>query len=436
MDHPAGLPFLPPPGGSPEECCPFDIDGIRRQFPILSRTVHGKPLVYLDNAATTQKPRAVIDALVDYYENHNANVHRGIHTLGEEATTAYESARATAGRFVGVADASRVIFTRNTTESLNLLAWAWARRRLTHGDVILTTVMEHHSNIVPWQLVARDTGAVVEYVPVTPEGLLDRDAFRRMISPRVKIFTVVHASNVVGTINPVAELIRELRDVVPDALCIVDATQTVPQMPVSFAALGCDALAYSSHKTYGPTGIGVLVGSAHLCDGMGPFLGGGEMIEKVTLEGSTFAKSPHRFEAGTPNIADAVGLAAALDYLSSIGMERIRTHAVCQVRYALERMTASLPSLRILGPLDAEQRVALVSFVDRDVHPHDLATILDRDGVAVRAGHHCAMPLSRALSVAASARASFGLYNTRTEADLLVGAIRHAREYLGHVVRA
>ncbi len=419
-----------------EDCgCPFDVAGIREQFPILARQVRGMPLVYLDNAATTQKPRAVIDALVDYYENHNANVHRGIHTLAEEATAMYERARGLAGQFVGVDDPSRVVFTRNTTESLNLLAWAWGRRRLTHGDIVLTTVMEHHSNIVPWQLVARDTGAEVRYVPVTPDGVLDLDAFRKELSPRVKIFTLVHGSNVVGTINPVAALIREVREASPDVLTIVDATQTVPQMPVSFDALGCDALAYSGHKTYGPTGIGVLIGTAKLVQEMGPFLGGGEMIERVTLEGTTYAKPPHRFEAGTPNIADAIGLGAAITYLTGIGMENIRQHGICQTDYALRRL-AEIPSLRVFGPKNAEDRVALVAFVDRDVHPHDLATILDRQGVAIRAGHHCAMPLSRCLDIPASARASFGAYNTLPEIDNLVFAIRHAREFLGHVVRA
>ncbi len=423
------------PAPQNEECCPFDIARIRREFPILTREVNGKPLVYLDNAATTQKPRAVIEALVDYYERHNANVHRGVHALAEEATEMYEDARAECGRFVNVHQPRRVIFTRNTTESLNLMAFAWARPRVGPGDVILSTAMEHHSNIVPWQMVSKETGATLAFVPVTPEGTLDQEAFRRLLSPAVKIFTVVHGSNVVGTINPVAQMIRELRAAAPGAIAIVDATQTVPQMPVSFDELGCDALAYSGHKTYGPTGIGVLVGTEALVEEMGPFLGGGEMIERVSLQGSTYAKAPHRFEAGTPNIADAVGLAAALRYLSRYGMDRIRNHGVCLTEAVLEKLCA-VPSVRILGPTRAEDRVSLVAFVDRDVHPHDLATILDRDGVAIRAGHHCAMPLGREMNVVASARASFGIYNTRVEADLLVGAILHAREYLGHAVRA
>ena len=427
---------LPNLSRTPEECgCEFDIARVRKDFPILTREVHGKPLVYLDNAATTQKPRAVIDALTNYYLLHNANVHRGIHTLAEEATELYEGARTKAGRFVGVDEPERIVFTRNTTEGLNLLAYAWARRTLRRGDAILTTVMEHHSNFVPWQMIAAETGAELRVAPITPEGRIDREAFRRLLDRRIKIFTVIHASNVVGTINPVAELIAEVRAAAPEALCFVDATQTVPQMPVSFGALGCDALTYSSHKIYGPTGIGVLARSPGLASERGPVLGGGEMIERVTIEKTTYAKSPHRFEAGTPNIADAVALGAALDYLTALGMDKVRFHGFCQVEYALEKLR-KIPSLRILGPLDPQERVALVAFVDEDVHPHDLATILDRDGVAVRAGHHCAMPLSRALGVSASARASFGVYNTRVEVDILAAAINHAREYMGHVVRA
>jgi cysteine desulfurase/selenocysteine lyase len=418
------------PAPQNEECCPFDVQRIRREFPILSREVRGKPLVYLDNAATTQKPRVVIEALVDYYERHNANVHRGAHTLAEEATEMYEDARAECGRFVNVHQPKRVIFTRNTTESLNLMAYAWARPRVGPGDVILSTAMEHHSNIVPWQLIAKETGATLAFVPVTPGGTLDVEAYRRLLSPAVKIFTVVHGSNVVGTINPVAEMIRELRAAAPEATAIVDATQTVPQLPVSFDELGCDALAYSGHKTYGPTGIGVLIGSEALVEEMGPFLGGGEMIERVTLQGSTFAKPPHRFEAGTPNIADAVGLAAALRYLSKYGMDRIRHHGICLTEAVLAKL-AAIPSVRVLGPTNAEERVALVAFADRDVHPHDLATILDRDGVAIRAGHHCAMPVMEFYGVAATARASFGLYNTEQDIDVLMDGIRQVIEVFG-----
>lgn len=424
------------PAGGPEDCgCPFDVRGIRRDFPILSRQIHGRSLVYLDNAATTQKPRAVIEALVEYYERHNANVHRGAHALGEEATDLYEKARLAAGGIVGVTAPERVVFTRNTTELINLLAWAWARRRLGRGDEILATVMEHHSNLVPWQMVAKETGATVKYVPITAEGVLDQEAFRKLLSPRIRVFTVIHGSNVVGTINPVAEMIRQVSEVAPAAVCIVDATQTVPQMPVSFAELGCDALAYSGHKIYGPTGIGVLVATTRLLAETEPFLGGGEMIEKVTLEGTTFAPPPRRFEAGTPNIADAVGLAAALEYLQKIGLAAVRQHGICQTKYALERLSA-VQGLRILGPRDPEQRVALVAFVDPEVHPHDQATILDRHGVAIRAGHHCAMPLAHALGVAASARASFGVYNTRSEVDLLTAGILQAREVMSRAVRA
>ncbi|MBP7149239.1 MAG: aminotransferase class V-fold PLP-dependent enzyme, partial [Acidobacteria bacterium] len=320
----------------------FDPGRIRADFPILQREIHGKPLVYLDNAATTQKPRHVIQALVEFYERYNANVHRGIHRLAEEATGLYEAARERVAVFLGVKP-NQVVFTRNATESLNLMAYAWARRRLGRGDVILLTEMEHHSNLVPWQLVAAETGAAVRHVPVTAEGLLDREAFARLIGPEVKIFSLIHASNVLGTINPVEELIADARRAAPGVTTIVDATQTLPQMPVRFRELGCDALAFSGHKMYGPTGIGVLVGSEGLLSEMGPFLGGGEMIERVTLEGTTYALPPHRFEAGTPNFADAVALGATVEYLDSIGMARIREHGVCLVEYALPRL-AEVPS--------------------------------------------------------------------------------------------
>jgi cysteine desulfurase/selenocysteine lyase len=425
----ASLP-RPKPVESADFCPILDVSRIRRDFPILGRTVHGRPLVYLDNAATTQKPRVVTAALTDFYENHNANVHRGIHTLAEESTVAYEEARRHVAEFVG-ADPRQVVFTRNTTESLNLVAQAWARPRLGRGDVILLTEMEHHSNLVPWQLVAEQTGAELRFIPITDEGILDLDRLADLVTPNVKVLAFVHASNVVGTINPVAEIVDYARSVAPDVATIVDAAQSVPHMPVSFPELRCDAMAFSGHKMYGPTGVGVLVARNDMLTACGPFLGGGEMIEQVTLERSTFAPPPMRFEAGTPNVADAVGLRAAIEYLESFGMDRLWEHTKCLAAYAMERLS-ELPFIRTFGPRGDGTRSALVTFVDEDVHPHDLATILDRDGIAIRAGHHCAMPLSKRLGVPSSARASFGLYNTREEIDHLVESIRRARKYLGY----
>lgn len=423
----------PEPGRTCREECPreFRAADVAVHFPILRRLVHGRPLVYLDNAATTQKPRQVIQALVDFYEQHNANVHRGVHALGEEATALYEGARARVARFLGGLKAGQVVFTRNTTESLNLLAQGLARRRLRPGEAILLTEMEHHSNLVPWQLVAQETGAALRFIPVTPEGRLDLDALPGLLDGRLRFFSVIHASNVLGTINPVAELIARVRQASPRVVTIVDATQTVPQMPVDFSALGADALVFSSHKTYGPTGIGVLAAREELLDEMPPFLGGGEMIERVGLESSTFAGPPARFEAGTPNFADAAGLAAALDFLDGLGRERIRDHSACITEYALDRL-GEIPSLRIFGPRRADDRVGLVAFEDRDIHPHDLATVLDREGIAVRAGHHCAQPLARKLGVASTTRASFAVYNTRSEVDRLAEALIRAREFFGH----
>jgi len=410
----------------------FDAARIRADFPVLTRLVHGRPIVYLDNAATTQKPRHTIAALVEYYERHNANVHRGIHTLAEEATDLYEQARRRVAAFVGAFRPQDVVFTRNATEGLNLVANAWGRAHLRPGDEVLISEMEHHSNIVPWQLLEAERGIVLRWAPIDDDGRIDRDGFRRLLSPRTRVVSLIHASNVLGTINPVRELFDEARQVRSDVLTMLDATQTAPQLPLSVADLGADAIVFSAHKMYGPTGIGALVINEALAEAMPPFLGGGEMIETVTQEGSTFAPAPHRYEAGTPNIADAVGFGATVEYLDLIGMQAVRVHAECLVEYALARL-AEIPSLTVFGPKRAADRVSLVSFFDRDVHPHDLATILDRQGIAVRAGHHCAMPLTRRLGVPATARASFGIYNTRDEVDLLVQAIRHAREYLGHV---
>lgn len=428
-NRPGPLP-LPTPAAAREFCPILDIERIRRDFPILQRTVHGRPLVYLDNAATTQKPRVVIQAMVEYYERSNANVHRGMHALAEEATVAYEDARKTVARFVGGVDPSQIVFTRNTTESLNLIAFAWARQRIERGDVILLTEMEHHSNLVPWQMVAEERGAELRFIPIDDEGRLDERALDSVLSPRIRVFSLVHASNVLGTINPVARLAGAVRSVAPQAKVFLDAAQSVPHLPVDFSALACDAMAFSAHKMYGPMGVGVLVGSRDFVEQCAPFLGGGEMIDTVTYQRSTYAASPARFEAGTPNVADAIALGAAVSYLESFGMDRVWEHTRCLATYAHHRL-ADLPSIRTFGPRGEGTRSALVSFVDADVHPHDLAMFLDRDGIAVRAGHHCAMPLAERLGIHASARASFGIYNTREEIDHLVESIRRARRYLG-----
>ncbi len=418
------------PGTSPDSSG-LDVARIRSEFPILERTIHGKPLVYLDNAATTQKPRSVIDAQSGYYEQNNANVHRGVYTLASEATDAYEAARATLATFLGGVEPEQIVFTRSTTESLNLVAYAWARRHLIPGDVVLLSEMEHHSNIVPWQILAKEVGAVVRYIPVTPDGTLCMESFRKLLTEEIRVLSIVHASNVLGTINPVKELVREVKKVAPKALTVVDAAQSVPHMKVDFPAMGCDFLAYSGHKMYGPMGAGVLVGRPERLDEMKPFLGGGEMIESVTFEGTTFARPPHRFEAGTPNVAGAIGLAAAAEFVMDLGMERLREHGRELTAYAIERFR-ELKELTLYGPLDASKRSTLVTFVDHHIHPHDLATILDQYGIAIRAGHHCAQPLHAKLGIVARARASFGAYNTKEEIDVLVDGIHRARRLFGH----
>lgn len=411
------------PGVSPA----FDVEAIREQFPILRQTVHGRKLVYLDNANTTQKPRAVIDADRKYYEETNANIHRGTHFLSEKATAEYEGARAKVARFLGARAPREVVFTRGTTEAINLVAAGFAQSVLKEGDEILLTGLEHHSNIVPWQIVAGITGATVRFAPITPGGELDMDALPGLIGPRTRMVAVAHVSNVLGTINPVAEVARLAHE--RDALCLVDASQSVPHMPVDFAALGCDFMAFTGHKMLGPTGIGVLVGRRELLDGMEPFLGGGEMISNVTTDGSSWADLPWKFEAGTPPIAEAVGLGAAATYLSGLGMESVRAHEV-QMATALLDALSQVPGIRIFGPTDPARRGAAVSFALPDIHPHDIAQLVDRHGVAVRAGHHCAKPLMRVLGVGATARASAYVYNTPDDAERLVRALGEARAAL------
>ena len=405
----------------------FDPLAIRADFPILAREVHGHPLVYLDNAATTQKPQAVIDALSGYYSTMNSNIHRGLHTLAEEATAAYEGVRAKTAEFIGAASHREIVFTRNTTESLNLLAYTLGAR-LKPGDEIVLTTAEHHSNLIPWQLAAQRTGAKLRFIELNDDQQPDLDSARAIIGPATRIVSVLHMSNVLGSITPVSDLAEMSRAV--GATLIVDAAQSAPHMPIDVAALGADYIAFSAHKMLGPTGVGVLWGKRELLNDLDPFLGGGEMISVVNREESTWAALPHKFEAGTPNIADVIAFGAALDYLNDLGMDAVAEHDADLVGYAVERLSR-LEGMEIYGPADPAERGAVVAFNYRDIHSHDVATILDRSGVAVRAGHHCAQPLMRELSVPATARASFYLYNQREEVDALVEGLLEAGEYFG-----
>ncbi len=402
----------------------IDWAAVREDFPILKRLVHGKRLVYLDSAATSQKPAVVIEALREYYRTYNANIHRGVYLLSEEATAAYEDARRKVARFINAPSAREVIFTRNTTEAINLVAYAWGRHNLKPGDVIVLTIMEHHSNLVPWQLLAEETGARLECVGITPEGLLDLEQLDRALAKPVKLVAVVHTANALGTINPVQEIARRAH--AAGALCLVDGAQSVPHMPVDVQQIGCDFLAFSGHKMLGPTGIGVLWGRLELLERMPPFIAGGGMIRRVTLARTTFADVPERFEGGTPAIAQAIGLGVAVDYLSALGMEAVRQHEQELTAYALERL-ATVEGVRIFGPPDAARRGGVLSFYLGDIHPHDVASILDQQGIAIRAGHHCCQPLMDFLGVPATARASFYVYNSPEDVDALVEGLRMAK---------
>jgi len=404
----------------------LDVQRIRKDFPVLERQVYGKSLVYLDNAATSQKPRQVIDALVRYYETYNANIHRAVHALGEEATAAYEEAREKVARFINAPSTESVIFTRNTTESINLVAYAWGRANVGAGDEIILTQMEHHSNLVPWQLLAQEKGASIRYIEITPEGTLELGNLSGMFSPRTKLLALPHVSNSLGTINPAAEIVGEAKR--RGVTTLVDGAQATPHMPVDVQAVGADFYAFSSHKMLGPTGVGVLYGRRELLDEMPPFLGGGEMIRKVTFEGATWNDLPWKFEAGTPNIADAIAFGAAIDYLEALGMENVRRHEIEVTAYALDRLR-TLDDITMYGPDDPEKRGGVVSFNFGDLHPHDVGTILDRHGVAIRAGHHCTQPLMRCLGVSGTARASFYVYNTQEEVEVLVEGLQAARDF-------
>lgn len=400
----------------------FNPDRLRLDFPILSRKIHGKPLVYLDNAATTQKPMSVIMAMTAYYERTNANVHRGVHTLSQEATSLMEQSRDKVAAFIGAPDPATVIFTRNATESINLVAYAWARKNLKPGDEILLTEMEHHSNLIPWQMAAQATGGVLRFIPVTGwDGLLDLSRLDGLLTTRTKLLAVTHMSNVLGTINPVTELARRAHAV--GAKVLVDGAQSAPHLAVDVKTLGADFFAFSAHKMLGPTGLGVLWAPRALLESMEPFLGGGDMISQVWPDRATWNELPYKFEAGTPNITGAIAFGAAIDYLNQVGMDNIRAHEQDITGYALGALKDRFPKIVLHGPADVAQRGGVVSFELPGVHPHDIGTILDREGVAVRAGHHCCQVLMKKFGVAGTARASFYLYNTRAEVDALVASL-------------
>jgi cysteine desulfurase/selenocysteine lyase len=402
---------------------PYDIDAVRRDFPILEQEVNGHPLVYLDSAASSQRPLAVLDAVRRHYKTSHANVHRGAHELSARATEAYEDARACVAAHIGAEDAAEIVFVRGTTEAINLVASSWGKARIGPGDEILLTKMEHHSNIVPWQLLAEDTGATLRFVDVSPEGRLVLEDYGRMLSERTRLVGVTHISNSLGVINPVREIAALAHEA--GALCLVDGAQAAPHLALDMGELGCDFHAFSGHEMCGPTGIGALWARRAILEDMPPYQGGGEMIASVTLDGSTWAAVPHKFEAGTPSIAGAVGLGAAIRYLDGVGLDAIRRYETELVGYALERL-GEIEGLRIYGPTDG--RVGVLSFTYLDVHAHDLATILDQKGIAIRAGHHCNQPLMEHLGVDATARASLYLYNTPQEIDALCEALHLAGE--------
>lgn len=404
----------------------FDVNAVRRDFPILAQSVNGKPLVYLDNAASSQRPHAVIDAISHYYEHDHANVHRGVHVLSQRATDAYEGSREVIRRFIHAADTKEIVFTRGTTEAVNLVAQSFLRPTLAAGDEILISALEHHANIVPWQLLCEQTGAKLRVIPIDQRGVIDFAAFDTLIGPQTKLLALAHVSNALGTSVPVAKYVAVAkRHGVP---VLLDGAQAIPHAPLDVQALGCDFYCFSGHKMLGPTGIGVLYGRKDLLERMPPWQGGGDMILSVTFEKTTFNQLPWKFEAGTPHIAGAIGLAAAIRYLEAIGMDRIAAYEHELLTHATERLS-QLPGLRIVGT--APEKAAVISFVLDGIHPHDIGTILDTEGVAIRTGHHCAMPVMDFFKVPATARASFAFYNTFEEIDRLVAALEHTRRLLG-----
>jgi cysteine desulfurase/selenocysteine lyase len=407
---------------------PLDPARLRADFPILHQEINGHPFVYLDSAATSQKPLVVLDAVDTYYREYNANVHRGIYTIGERATAAYEAARATVARFIGAPRAREIVFTRNATEAINLVAYSWGRRNIGRGDVIVLTEMEHHANLVPWQILAQEKDADLEFIPITDDGVLRQDVFDVLLRLKPKLVAFTQVSNTLGTINPVEDMTRRAHDA--GALVLVDGAQAVPHVPVDVTAIGCDFFAFSGHKMLAPTGSGALWARSELLEAMPPFLGGGEMIREVHLRRSEWNAIPWKFEAGTPDISAAIGLGVAADYLTGIGMDRIREHERGLVAYALETLSREVPGIELYGP-SADQRGGVVPFNLPGVHPHDVAQVLDRFGVAVRAGHHCTMPLHERLSLAATARASFGVYTTTDDIDALATGLREVVTLFG-----
>jgi cysteine desulfurase/selenocysteine lyase len=409
----------PAPGASA-----FDAAAIRRDFPLLWRRVHGRPLVYLDNAATTQKPQAVIDRVMQYYREENANVHRGVHWLSERATEAYEAARAVVARFLNARRPDEIVFVRGTTEAINLVAQTYGRVHVGAGDEVVVSAMEHHSNIVPWQILCEEKGARLRVAPVSDAGELDLSAYEALLNERTRLVSVVHVSNALGTVNPVADLVRLAhRRQIP---VLIDGAQAVPHMAIDVQRLGCEFYAFSGHKVFGPTGIGVLYGTSSLLEGMPPYQGGGDMILTVTFAGSTYNALPYKFEAGTPNITGVVGLGAAVDYLASIDFDAVREHEHALLEYATRRLLADVPGAKVIGT--APGKAAVLSFVIDGIHAHDLGTIVDREGVAIRTGHHCAMPVMDRFGVAATARASFAFYNNFDDVDRLIAGLCRAVE--------
>jgi len=415
----------------------FDVEKIRQDFPILSREVHGVPLVYLDSANTSQKPQIVLDTLDEYYRLHNANVARAVHTLGSEATNLFEAARDKVAGFINAPRRDEVIFTKNISESLNLLAYSLSNAstfpgaeqfRIGPGDNVVVTEMEHHSNLVPWQLLAQRTGAEFRYIPIDEDGRLVDEAIDERIDERTKVVSFVHQSNALGTVNPVSRLVARAKSV--GALTILDAAQSAPHRPLDVQELGVDFVGFTGHKLYGPTGVGVLWGRYDLLAALPPFMGGGEMIETVDMSGTTYAAPPHRFEAGTPMIAEAIGLGAAIDYLSAIGMPAVQAHEEALTTYALEAL-GSVPGLKVIGPNVPDRRGATISFTVKGIHPHDVAQLLDEQGIAVRAGHHCARPVCVRYGIPATTRASFGIYTTTAEIDALITGLAKVQEMFG-----
>jgi cysteine desulfurase / selenocysteine lyase len=401
----------------------FDVHKVRADFPILARKIHNKPLVYLDNAATTQKPQAVVDSLIYYYTAQNSNIHRGVHTLSEEATASYEESRATVQRFLNAADPREIIFVRGATEGINLVAQTWGRANIRSGDEIVISAMEHHSNIVPWQILCEQQGANLRVAPVNDAGELLFDEFEKLLGPKTKLVAMSHVSNALGTVNPVRKIVEAARRV--NARVLLDGAQAVPHMPVDVRAIDCDFYAFSGHKIYAPTGIGILYGKAELLEAMPPYQGGGDMISSVTFEKTLYNRLPYKFEAGTPHVSGAIGLGAALDYVNSVGLDRIARHEKQVLAYGTRRLL-EIPGLRLIGT--AKEKEGILSFVLEGIHPHDVGTILDQEGIAIRTGHHCAQPLMERFGVPATARASLALYNTVEEMDALARGIEKVRE--------